>query len=56
MEAKFSDIEFARRTYELVVRRVIDSGVRFKQFWSRLCSVEHISDRQRHAAIMAPSI
>jgi guanine deaminase len=26
-EAKFSDIDFARRTYESVVRRVVDSGV-----------------------------
>jgi cytosine/adenosine deaminase-related metal-dependent hydrolase len=28
MEAKFSDIDFARRTYRSVVRRIIDSGVR----------------------------
>ena len=27
MEAKFSDIDFARRAYESVVRRVIDCGV-----------------------------
>lgn len=27
MEAKFSDIEFARRSYESAVRRIIDCGV-----------------------------
>jgi hypothetical protein len=27
MESKFADLEFARRTYESVVRRVIDGGV-----------------------------
>lgn len=28
MEAKFEDLEFAKRTYKSVVRRVIDCGVR----------------------------
>jgi cytosine/adenosine deaminase-related metal-dependent hydrolase len=28
MEAKFSNIDLARRTYESVVRRVLDCGVR----------------------------
>jgi hypothetical protein len=27
MEARFSDLDFARRTYESVVQRTIDSGV-----------------------------
>jgi guanine deaminase len=32
MEAKFSDIDLARRTYESVVRRVLDCGVRLTLF------------------------
>jgi guanine deaminase len=29
MESKFSDVDFAKRTYERVVPRFINSGVRF---------------------------
>jgi guanine deaminase len=27
MEARFSDVDFARRTYQLIVGRIINSGV-----------------------------
>jgi hypothetical protein len=48
MEAKFSDVEFARRTYDSVVRRTISFGVRFSPHQS-LFSAENL-DRPRHAA------
>jgi guanine deaminase len=38
MEAKFSNIDFARRAYESVVRRVIDCGVSYSASNSGRCS------------------
>lgn len=31
MESRFQDVDFARRVYDTVVRRIIDSGVRINE-------------------------
>lgn len=56
MEAKFSHPEFARNTYTSVVRRIIDSGVRYL-YLGPLSLEELISlFRQPPAVITAPCI
>jgi len=34
MEAKFKDVEFARKAYTKVVKRIVDAGVRFTPLFS----------------------
>ena len=36
MEARFKDVDFAKRAYGTVVRRIIDSGVCFDEVWGTL--------------------
>jgi len=49
MEAKFADVDFARRTYSSVVRRIVDAGVSEGKLIITVCLFIKLQFRQRPA-------
>ena len=47
MEAKFKDVEFAKKAYTKIVKRIIDAGVRYSSLPS-LFSVLVVPGETRH--------